>query len=359
MNYLVPLVAAMRVLWLGSKVQGDFQIIRVSHSDGKTYVHLPINADTESYSKQSLFWNSRKGHAIVERSDDSDSKLRRFEVLNNLGEPLIETKGAWLSGWLGDKPEDFGYTLNDFVTLSNGTKAFLTASDKKRWVIHVHGRKANYAETLRNFKQFEELGFSQLAISHETDAKPLGLGKRRSQLGASEWRQVEVAVEYAISNGAERIVLFGWSLGGMFVNQFLERSGKTLVISGVIFDSPLLDYRGTLQLQAGREGVDRAIVDKSMEKISSSPLLRLMGFRNVDISNLSALNKSLNTQVPTLLFYSANDGYISTSGVYRYRELNPGTRLVEIRGARHCRLFNQDQEKYQAAIAEFLLSNQI
>jgi pimeloyl-ACP methyl ester carboxylesterase len=349
----------MRVLWLGSKIQGDFKILRVSNAGGKTYVHLPVNADTESYSKQSLFWKSRKGHAIVQRSDESDTKLRRFEVLNNLGEPLIETKGAWLSGWLGDKPEDFGYSSSDFVTLSNGTKALQIASDTRRWVIHVHGRKANYAETLRNFKQFQDLGFSQLAISHETDAKPLGLGKRRSQLGATEWRQVEVAVEYAISNGAERIVLFGWSLGGMFVNQFLERSGKTIAISGVIFDSPLLDYRGTLQLQAGRAGVDRAVVDKSMKLIRSSTLLRLLGFRNIDTSTLSALNKPLMVQVPTLLFHSSNDGYISTSGVYRYRELNPGTHLVEIRGARHCRLFNQDQEKYQAAIAEFLLSNQI
>jgi pimeloyl-ACP methyl ester carboxylesterase len=359
MKYLVALVAAMRVLWLGSKIQGDFQIIRVNHSDGRTYLHLPINADTENYSKQSLFWNSRKGHAIVQRSDDSDSKLRRFEVLNNLGEPLIETKGAWLSGWLGDKPEDFGYSSNDFVTLSNGTKALQIASDTRRWVIHVHGRKANYAETLRNFKQFQDLGLSQLAISHETDAKPLGLGKRRSQLGATEWRQVEVAVEYAVSNGAERILLFGWSLGGMFVNKFLERSGKTIAISGVIFDSPLLDYRGTLQLQAGRAGVDREIADKSTKLMRSNTLLRLLGFRNIDVSTLSALNKPLEVQVPTLLFHSSNDGYISTSGVYRYRELNPGTRLVEIRGARHCRLFNQDQEKYQAAIAEFLLSNQI
>jgi pimeloyl-ACP methyl ester carboxylesterase len=347
------------VLWLGSRVQGDFQILRVSNTDGKTYVHLPVNADTESYSKQSLFWNSRKGHALVQRSDDSEPDTRRFEVLNNLGEPLAECKGAWLSGWLGDKPEDFGYSSTDFVTLSNGTKAFQIVSDKKRWVIHVHGRKANYAETLRNFKQFEDLGFSQLAISHETDAKPLGLGKRTSQLGGTEWRQVQLAIEYAISNGAERIVLFGWSLGGMFVNQFLERSGKTTSIAGVIFDSPLLDYRGTLQLQAGRAGVDRAIVDKSLKLIRSNTLLRLLGFRNIDVSTLSALNKPLEVQVPTLLFHSSNDGYISTSGVYRYRELNPKTRLVEIGGARHCRLFNQDQEKYQAAIADFLLSNQI
>jgi alpha-beta hydrolase superfamily lysophospholipase len=359
MNYLIALVAALRVLWLGSKVQGDFQILRVSNSDGKTFVHLPVNTDTESHSKQSLFWNSRKGHAIVQRSDDSETKLRRFEVLNNLGEPLIETKEAWLSGWLGDKPEDFGYSSSDFVTLSNGTKALQIVEEKNRWVIHVHGRKATCAETLRNFRQLQDLGFSQLAISHETDAKPFGLGKRKSYLGATEWRQVERAVEYAMAHGAERIVLYGWSLGGMFVNQFLERSRKTTAIAGVIFDSPMLDYRGTLQLQAGRAGVDRAIVDKSMKLIRSSSLLRLLGFRNIDMFTLSALNKPVKVQVPTLLFHSSNDGYISTSGVYRYRELNPKTRLVEINGARHCRLFNEDPEKYQKAITDFVSSNQI
>ena len=359
MNYLVALVASIRVLWLGSKIQGDFSISSVSELKGKTYLRLPINPDTESYGKQSLFWNTRKGHAVVQRSDDGSTNDRRFIVLENFGEEITATGGAWLSGWLGDKPEHFGYSPEDSVTLPNGTRAIQVLAETDCWVIHIHGRKAGYAETLRNFRQFSDLGFSQLAISHETDPKPEGLGKTKSQLGAQEWTQVEQAVEHAIINGATRIVLFGWSLGGMLVNQFLDRSKSTSVIAGVIFDSPLLDYRGTLQLQAGRAGLDRSIVTKSMKLITSSLMIRLLGFKNVDISNLSALDRPLSSQIPTLLFHSSNDGYISMTGVYRYRELNPLTRLVEIQGARHCRLFNEDQEKYQKSIAEFVSANRI
>ena len=359
MNYLVALVAAIRVLWLGSKIQGDFSISSVSELEGKTYLRLPINPDTESYGKQSLFWNSRKGHAVVRRSDDDSTTDRRFIVQENYGEEITATSGAWLSGWLGDKPEHFGYSPDDLVTLGNGTRAIQVLAETDRWVIHIHGRKAGYAETLRNFRQFSNLGFSQLSFSHETDPKPEGLGRTKSQLGAQEWTQVENAVEHAIANGATRIVLFGWSLGGMLVNQFLDRSKSTSVIAGVIFDSPLLDYRGTLQLQAGRAGLDRSIVTKSMKLITSSLIIRLLGFKNVAISNLSALDRPVHAQLPTLLFHSSNDGYISMTGVYRYRELNPLTRLVEIQGARHCRLFNEDQEKYQKSIAEFVSANRI
>jgi len=359
MKYVVALVAAIRVLWLGREIKGDFSILSVKTSAGKTFIQLPINADTESKAKLSLFWNSRNGHAVVQRVEGSDTSERTFIVLENYGEELISTEGAWLSGWLGDKPEHFGYSENNKVSLSNGTSALEVRGDQKRWVIHVHGRKASYAETLRNFKQFSELGFSQLAISHETDPRPLGLGRTKSELGATEWKQLEVAVKHARSLGAQKIVLFGWSLGGLFVNQFLAHSKETSAIVGAVFDSPLLDYRGTLQLQAGRAGVDRSIVDRTMKLIDSSKLIRILGFKNVPIVSVSALNSSLPVQIPSLLFYSSNDGYISMNGVYRYQELNPKTRLVEIVGARHCRLFNEDTEKYQRAIADFVASNQI
>ena len=359
MKYVVALVAAIRVLWLDRKIKGDFAILSVKTSAGRTYVQLPITADTESKAKLSLFWKSRLGHAVVQRVEDIVTSERTFIVLENYGEELIPTKGAWLSGWLGDRPEHFGYSENHRVSLSNGTSALQVLGDKKRWIIHIHGRKASYAETLRNFKQFSELGFSQLAISHETDPMPLGLGGTRSELGATEWKQLEVAVKHARSQGAEKIILFGWSLGGLFVNQFLAHSKETSAIVAAVFDSPLLDYRGTLQLQAGRTGVDRSIVDRTIRLITSSKIIRILGFKNVPIESLSALNSPLPIQIPSLLFHSSNDGYISMNGVYRYQELNPKTKLVEIVGARHCRLFNEDTEKYQRAIADFVASNQI
>jgi alpha-beta hydrolase superfamily lysophospholipase len=359
MKYLIALVAAIKVLWLGSRIQGDFPITKVDRTSEGTFVYLPVNEDTASTGELSLFWNSRLGHAIVKRAPgNSGTKSQRFEVLRNLGEDLRVTDGAWLSGWLGDKPEHFGFSSEtNLVMLPNGTISFMSVRDPKTWVIHVHGRKASYAETLRNTKQFDELGFSQLAISHESDPKPNGLGKKVSHLGSTEWKQVEMAIDVVKTHGAERILIFGWSLGGLMVNQYLSRASVAEEVVGVIFDSPLLDYRSTLRLQAKREGYTEQMGDLVAEAITKSRLLRLLGFSNVPVDSLSALSVSLPVQIPTLLFYSLNDGYISMAGVFRYQKLNPTVSLIEIPGARHCRLFNEDSQKYQEAIAGFVKAN--
>ena len=368
MRFLVPIVAALRLLWLGKSIQGDFSIVRVISDNESLFVFLPANADTESTAKLSLFWNSRAGHAIVQRSSEGDEVgLRRFRVLRNMGEPITPISGAWLSGWLGEKGDDFGFHSgligcmyhNHFCQLPNGTQAFRLDGDASKWVIHIHGRKASYAETLRNAQQFESLGFTQLAISHESDDKPFGLGKRRTALGEREWRQVSSAVDYARNNGAQNIILFGWSLGGLFINQFLKMSSDLSKVRAVIFDSPLLDYRSTLQLQAGRSGYARDLADRVIRVLKCSPMIPLLGFSNVDVARLSSLDEPLPNSIPALLFFSSNDGFVSMNGVYRYRELNPKTKLVEIFGARHCRLFNENLNKYQKEIGKFIDALQI
>ena len=55
-----------RLLWLTPKVKGEFSILKSEQSDNTTFVLLPDNADTQAPGIQSLFWNSRKGHCVVE-----------------------------------------------------------------------------------------------------------------------------------------------------------------------------------------------------------------------------------------------------------------------------------------------------
>jgi len=356
MKYLLALVAAMKVLWLGKSIRGDFSIVKVETTKDSTFVYLPVNEDTACLGELSLFWNSRKGHAVVRRTSEQDTEQHRcFEVLKNLGEPLRQTNGAWLSGWLGDKPEDFGFNSQQcFTKLPNGTNAFISDTASTTWVIHIHGRKATYAEPIRNAKQFDELGFSQLSISHLSDNPPNGFGNRRSNLGAKEWLQVAEAVDFVKGKGAQKIILFGWSLGGMMVNQYLSTAAVPDEVTAIILDSPLLDYRSTLRVQALRAGYPEATGDQVADLITNSRALRVFGFANVAIDEISALNESLPVQLPTLVFYSLNDGYICMDGVFKYRELNHKITIIDIPGARHCRLFNEDKAKYQDSISAFV-----
>ncbi len=358
LRFIAKYVAAFRLLWITERVKGDFKILRVSETNGVTRILLPHNADTAAPGTQSLFWASRKGHALVEPAE-SVSEGRWFKVLRNFGKPPKSTKGAWLSGWLGELLEHFGSLKYENVQLPNGTLATRTSNSSTHWVIHVHGRKASIGETLRNFSLFDDLGFNQIAISHETDPKPLGLGAQRSFLGSREWKQVEDAVRYAQSEGATKVLLFGWSLGGMFVGQYLNRSNSQNAVVGAIFDSPMFDVRHTLRFQATLVGYNSQFADEVCDLIGSSRLLRIFGFPKLDFDSFSLSAKKLATNVPSLVMYSKNDGYVAYEDAETFSQLNENTYTVDFPGARHCRLKNSDSPKYDKAITEFVSTLQI
>ena len=345
-------VAMFRLLWLAKRIKGDFNILEVRKEVGRLRVLLPLNEDTAAAGVQSLFWDSRRGHARVQPAEIV-GVTRWFEVLENYGLELEPSSDAWLSGWLGDQPEHFGIADYETVKLANGTRAWMSQSASSKWVIHVHGRKAAMGETLRNFKLFSDLGFSQLAISHETDAKPYGLGRHQSHLGLTEWKQIEVAVEYAKRQGAKDIVLFGWSLGGMFIGQYL-RNTNDAAVRGAIFDSPMFDVRKTLRVQALMSGYSYQFADEVCELIRKSKILKFLGYPEIDVDSLSLSKNSLNTTLPMLVMYSSNDGYISWEDSVKFSEINESAQVIEFPRARHCRLKNSNPDKYDQVIREFI-----
>jgi len=360
--YLKILAAAIGLLKMTGLFKGECRVRGVSHDAEQVYIDLPVNAETKSKAVQSLFWDSRQSHAVVQAEPDQASdSIVRFKVLKqhtgNL--PEIGTPVS-LSGWLGSTPEHFGFDHRYHnVTLPNGTTGWLFPNNSDKWVIHVHGRRAGMGETLRNLEQFETFGFNQLTISMATDPKPLGLGSKVSMLGMTEWKEVEAAVRFASLAGAKDIILFGWSQGALISSQFLIQSDNTGLIRGAIFDSPLLDYRTTMAFQAEKGGYDRVLGERVVDAIKSSKLIRLAGYRNVDVDEISLVRDAKLPAVPLLVLYSTNDGHVAIEDVHRFAELNPTVSLVEIPNARHCRLFNEDQNRYQSAISDWLLERQI
>lgn len=352
-RFLATYVAIFRLLWITDKVKGEFGILKVRQDGNVTELLLPLNEDTKAQGKQSLFWASRLGHCVVEPGEIG-SDGRWFKVHKDYGQQPIGTDGAWLSGWLGERLEHFGDIEYDIVKLPNGTLATQTKKSSQNWVIHVHGRKTLVAETYRNFEQFDELGFRQLSISHETDQKPMGLGKHRTTLGFQEWKQLEAAVVHAQGQGAKKIVLFGWSLGGMIVGQFLRNSTIRTSVVGSIFDSPMFDVRNTLRLQAELSGYSAEFADEVCERVRLSKLLRILGYPKLDFDAFSLSIHRIESELPSLLMYSKNDGYVAYEDAESFAQLNRSVRLVEFPSARHCRLMNSDPVRYAETIKSFI-----
>ena len=345
-------VAMFRLLWLTKSIKGEFAILEVRIENGLQRVLLPLNEDTAATGIQSLFWNSRRGHALVEPAEIV-GLTRWFEVVENYGLEIKPSPNAWLSGWLGDRPEHFGISNYETVTLANATRAWMAQEDSSKWVIHVHGRKAAMGETLRNFKVFSERGYSQLTISHETDPEPFGLGSHQSYLGLTEWKQIEAAVDYAKKQGAKDIVLFGWSLGGMFIGQYLRKTNEP-GIRAAIFDSPMFDIRNTLRVQAQMSGYSTQFADEVCELIRNSKLLKFLGYPAIDVDSLSLSKNTLESDLPMLVMYSSNDGYISWEDSPKFCELNSSAIAIQFSGARHCRLKNSNPDRYEQVIRDFI-----
>ena len=346
-------VAMFSLLWITPKVRGEFDVLRVDSNGGETRLFLPLNQDTLGHGVQSLFWASRSGHAVVEPAE-IEKDGRWFKVLGNYGMQPKATSGAWLSGWLGDRLEHFGNLHYETVKLPNGTLATLTRKSSAFWVIHIHGRKTLVGETLRNFQLFDDLGFNQLSISHETDSKPYGLGAHRSTLGYQEWKELESAVLFAKAEGAERIVLFGWSLGAMIAGQFIKRSAHSSLVMAAVFDSPMFDVRHTLRLQATLSGFETEFADEVCTLIETSKLLRILGYPQLNFDEYSLSAHQIGRILPMLVMYSKDDGYVAFQDAETFAEINNSVRLVEFEGARHCRLMNSYPAKYADTLKMFI-----
>lgn len=360
--YTKVLIAAINLMKMTGPIKSELKVLEIKKDQGTTWVIVPGKLDRQSKGQQSLFWNSRTGHALVQVDFDKSTEGRiALKVLRVYKSELPSTGGSVsLSGWLGEHPEHFGLQDKfEELVMPNQTKAWHFPNDSDKWVIHVHGRRAGMGETLRNIEQFSELGYRQLTISMETDPKPHGLGIKKSNLGETEWTQVEQAVLHAKESGAKEIILFGWSQGSFMIGQLLRKSKHLDLVTGAIFDSPLLDYRSTMQFHAKRAGLARRLGDRVIDAIQDSKIIRLLGYNNVDVDGISLANKGVGVTIPILIFYSSTDGHVESFDVHLFAGHNENVTLVEIEGAKHCRLFNHDQDKYQSSINQWLEKHEI
>ncbi|MEU5691657.1 alpha/beta fold hydrolase [Actinosynnema sp. NPDC020468] len=228
--------------------------------------------------------------------------------------------------------------------------AWLVPATADTWVIAVHGRAGTRAEALRVLPALHEAGFPVLDITYRNDAgappSPDGL----YHLGDTEWRDVESAVEYATGHGARKVVLYGWSMGGALVGQFLTRSARADVVEGLVLDAPVLSWTRTLELQSRNRGVPTQLV----------PVAELVSDwrADLDFDRFDLLDHPPAHRPPTLLFHGGSDG---TVPVAASRELATASKrldwpihYVESPGAEHTGSWNLDPTAYAANLTTFL-----
>lgn len=344
-------MAALNFARLPKPSRGSTRAVRAT----VTEVWFEANKTDNLPYPQCYFFDNATGQVTF----DASIELRDGFIVRRVdrwlsGKPHENMRG-WISGWMANNPEDFNLDTEE-LTLTNG-KLLLPATQSKKsstWVILVHGRTAKRAETYRALQIFSDLGLSALAVSLRNNFEASTARDRRSHFGFLEWQDVAAAVSHARKEGAENIIFYAISMGAISVAECIRNSHETF--AGVILDSPVVNWRETLEVMARKNQLTVAQQNKAVWFIESwlgSKLLRLK--KPVQLRELGFANWCSNFELPILLMHSEDDGYVdyepSQSFALAHQEF---VKLETFDTALHVQLWNYQPERYRQLLSEFV-----
>ena len=321
---------------------------------GEGRVTLSITSDTEEdgdWRRDGLFGLEREAGydqvgTIIEITDEQ--VVREFFPISGglkVGE-MVELDGF---AFPEDPQEAFDIPFEDvyFSSSLGEFPAWLVGEPSDTWVIFVHGKDAERREALRMLPTAVDQGLRSLIINYRNDedlpANPDGYHR----YGQTEWEDLEGAATYAIENGANGLILVGYSMGGAIVTNFLYRSAIANSVDGAILDAPMLDFGATVDLGASESGYPA---------IAAQLAKLFAGFRfDIDWGKLDYLKRVDELHTPILLFHGDDDDTVPVESSDFLAETRPDiVTYVRVPDAGHVRSWNTDRAAYEAAVADFL-----
>ena len=358
--------------WIGIAWYFSNQIIKPDHqpaalteivervttsAPGSPIVSLVRSPSSSKPGRWGLVWQG--GSAMLgDIVAETPNRVDRVLLSGNI--PLDGTHSG-MSGTYGPDPKtSLGL---DFSELAVSTELGLTpawfipansknmaASFASTWAITVHGSSADRKQALKFVPVLHRAGVSVLDITYRND-----IGAPRSpdglmHLGGSEWRDLDAAVGKALAMGAQHIVLYGGSMGGAIVLQFLAHSPLANHVSAVLLEAPMLS-------------VPRMITNLGcvhhMPDLLTWTALQLTNWRlGYDIRHIDALRYPLKVHPPTLMLQDMADRVMPLSAAREFvsNSARQGWAIEysEFPNAGHGETWNSDPERCEALIRRFL-----
>ncbi|MEW1890169.1 hypothetical protein [Streptomyces sp. IBSBF 3010] len=225
--------------------------------------------------------------------------------------------------------------------------AWYVPAPRPTWVITVHGIGATREHPLNlvGFLHGQQLPVLDLAYRGDPGAprSPDGLG----HLGESEWRDLDAAIRFAVRNGAEQVILYGWSTGASMALHACVGSALRDRISGLVLDSPVLDWTDTLRGLAAARGVPAALLPLAVRAAQGQTGLHGTGLLETSLP--------ATLHVPTLIFHGPDDTLAPWVHSRRLAATRPDTvSLHTVDRAPHAAMWNADPARYEETLRRFL-----
>lgn len=331
----------------GVEVNGDRQLLLLDRT-----------CDTEAPGTYNL-WFERGGWAQLgnEVEDRGQNQVARALVGVSPGlTPRAGDRVSW-SGIYYATPADAGLDASDIVisTAVGPAPAWRINGDTSIWAIHVHGLGSPRAGTLRGVQVATELGFTSLVVSYRNDGEGPTEGSGRSTLGAAETEDVEAAISYAVRRGAERIVLFGWSMGAAIALQIAHRSDYAPLVAGLVLDSPVLNWVDVIKANCKRAGLPRSAGLLAVPWLTLAPFARLIGLPcQIPLRDSDWVARANELSVPTLILHGANDDSVPIDTSFALAKRRPDLVRLESFDAGHTLAWNSDTDRWRATVSAWL-----
>ncbi|PPI56261.1 alpha/beta hydrolase family protein [Rathayibacter toxicus] len=366
----VVALAAGGAVWLGRRVvmPRPAKLVAITVNESGTRVTLPLTPTTRAPGEHGLWFDNghaRIGH--VTTLDEAAGLVEREILLVTGGDLSMARHGRW-SGHVYGRAEHADAHAHAHAqeihidTAHDRASAWLfTAAEASDiWAIHVHGIRSSRYSALRSVPIALELGMTSLVPSYYGDRDNPGNGTRPCYLGQREWRDVEAALDYAVAHGARRIVLFGWSMGGMISLLLSEHSRHRDRIAGIVLISPATHLRETLVHAARNAGLPSAIARRVPLALETWPLTRLCGLaERIDFDELDWSCPG-RLRVSTLALHSDGDTDIPAALTRTFVEANPGfATLALLEPVPHQLEWNAAPERFNAIVAAWLQEHAI
>ncbi len=353
---------ARRVVTPDAAPEESLAILAVVHTDEGHEVILPANKDSTAPGRYSLFFAADTGHARLGepkgfRTGDRTVTRGVEEVYS--GDITKAARGR-LSGVVFNSPADTGTAYEEVqIPTENGDAPawFIPGTEHANiWAICVHGRGANRKEGIRALPTLGALGLSALLVSYRNDGVAPAAIDGRYGLGATEWPDVEAAIDYALSHGATEIMLFGWSMGGAVSLQVADRSKNPRKISALILDGPVINWIDVLSHQAKLNRIPEAVGRFAQWLLGNKAGRWLTGLAApLDLKALNWVEKHDQLRIPTLILHSEADDFVPIGPSEQLAELNPETvTLKRYSRAGHTREWNVDPQRWDREVTEFV-----
>lgn len=290
-------------------------------------------------------------------SDRGPDRVARAVTGTSPGLTLMAGNRASWSGIYYATPADPGLNAHAVaITSQAGPRpAWRIDGGPSTWAIHIHGLGSTRAGTLRGVQIATDLGYTSLVVTYRNTTEGPRVGTGRSTLGHTETADVDEAIGYAVRRGAQRIVLFGWSMGAAIALQLAARPRHHGLITALVLDSPVLDWTETIKANCARSGFPAAAGLLAVPWPAVVPLARTLGLpAPIPLRQFNWIERAAQLTTPTLILHGARDNSAPIRLSQALRDRRADLVTLETFDADHTLAWNTDPERWHECVAVWL-----